>query len=52
MLASLERFGVYDFGGGLGARYVPQDAAPSVDQYAERPDRARRTGTWATTSRS
>jgi len=35
MLASLERFGVYDLGGGLGARYVPQDAAPSVDRYAE-----------------
>ena len=34
MLASLERFGVYDLGGGLGARYVPQDAAPSVDRYA------------------
>jgi diaminopimelate decarboxylase len=35
-LASLERFGVYDFGGGLGVRYVPEDAAPSIDQYAER----------------
>jgi diaminopimelate decarboxylase len=35
MLASLERFPVYDFGGGLGARYVPQDAPPSVDQYAD-----------------
>jgi diaminopimelate decarboxylase len=35
-LASLERFGVYDFGGGLGVRYLPQDAAPSVDEYAER----------------
>jgi len=35
-LASLERFGVYDFGGGLGVRYVPQDVAPAIDQYAER----------------
>jgi diaminopimelate decarboxylase len=35
-LASLERFGVYDFGGGLGVRYVPQDVAPGIDQYAER----------------
>jgi diaminopimelate decarboxylase len=35
-LASLERFEVYDLGGGLGVRYEPQDAAPSVDEYAER----------------
>jgi diaminopimelate decarboxylase len=35
-LAALERFGVYDFGGGLGVRYVPEDVAPSIDQYAER----------------
>jgi diaminopimelate decarboxylase len=35
-LASLERFGVYDFGGGLGVRYVPQDSAPSIDEYAAR----------------
>ena len=35
-LASLERFGVYDFGGGLGVRYEPGDAAPSVAEYAER----------------
>jgi len=35
-LASLERFGVYDFGGGLGARYTGQDRAPSVDEYAGR----------------
>jgi diaminopimelate decarboxylase len=27
-LASLERFGVYDFGGGLGVRYLPTDTAP------------------------
>jgi diaminopimelate decarboxylase len=33
MLARLERFGVYDFGGGLGVRYVPGDEAPSVDRY-------------------
>src|SRR5215472_3948091 len=35
-LGSLERFEVYDLGGGLGVRYVPDDAAPSVDEYAER----------------
>jgi diaminopimelate decarboxylase len=35
-LASLDRFGVYDFGGGLGVRYVPEDVAPSIDQYAGR----------------
>ncbi len=35
-LASLERFGVYDFGGGLGVRYVPEDIAPSIEGYAER----------------
>jgi diaminopimelate decarboxylase len=35
MLAGLERFDVYDFGGGLGVRYVPDDAAPSVGTYAE-----------------
>ena len=35
-LASLERFEVYDFGGGLGVRYVPADDAPEVDEYAER----------------
>ncbi|HEX9033060.1 MAG TPA: diaminopimelate decarboxylase [Streptosporangiaceae bacterium] len=35
-LASLERFEVYDFGGGLGVRYEPQDVAPSVGDYAGR----------------
>jgi len=35
-LSSLERFEVYDLGGGLGVRYVPEDVAPSVDEYAER----------------
>jgi diaminopimelate decarboxylase len=35
-LASLERFEVYDFGGGLGVRYVPEDAAPTVAEYADR----------------
>ncbi len=35
-LASLERFDVYDFGGGLGVRYVPDDVAPSVAEYADR----------------
>jgi diaminopimelate decarboxylase len=34
VLASLERFGVYDFGGGLGVRYLPGDKAPSVAEYA------------------
>lgn len=35
-LAAFERFGVYDLGGGLGVRYVPEDDAPTVDEYAER----------------
>jgi diaminopimelate decarboxylase len=35
MLAQLERFSVYDFGGGLGARYVPGDAVPSVSRYTD-----------------
>src|SRR5215467_14664164 len=35
-LASLERFEVYDFGGGLGVRYEHEDVAPPVDEYAER----------------
>jgi diaminopimelate decarboxylase len=35
-LAALGRFGVYDFGGGLGVRYVPQDAAPGIAEYAGR----------------
>ena len=35
-LSSLERFEVYDLGGGLGVRYLPDDVAPSVDEYAER----------------
>ena len=35
-LAELERFGLYDLGGGLGVRYVPEDAAPSIDEYATR----------------
>jgi len=39
-LSSLERFEVYDLGGGLGVRYVPEDVAPSVDEYAERLVRA------------
>jgi diaminopimelate decarboxylase len=34
-LASLERFEVYDLGGGLGVRYEPADAAPSVGEYAD-----------------
>jgi diaminopimelate decarboxylase len=35
-LAGLGEFGVYDFGGGLGVRYVPEDAAPDIDEYASR----------------
>ena len=35
-LASLERFEVYDFGGGLGVRYAPEDVAPSLTEYADR----------------
>ena len=35
-LAGLERFGVYDLGGGLGVRYVPADAAPGIGDYAAR----------------
>ncbi|HEX9065290.1 MAG TPA: alanine racemase, partial [Streptosporangiaceae bacterium] len=35
-LASLERFEVYDFGGGLGVRYQAGDDAPALDDYAAR----------------
>jgi diaminopimelate decarboxylase len=35
-LASLERFDVYDFGGGLAVRYVHGDAAPSIDEHVAR----------------
>lgn len=35
-LARLERFDVYDLGGGLGIRYVPTDTSPTVEEYAER----------------
>jgi diaminopimelate decarboxylase len=35
-LASLERFEVYDFGGGLGVRYAHDDVAPSLAEYADR----------------
>src|SRR5919198_1503169 len=34
-IAALGRFPVYDLGGGLGIAYRPQDAAPSVADYAE-----------------
>ncbi len=34
-LATLPRFGVYDFGGGLGVRYVETDQAPSIEEWAE-----------------
>jgi diaminopimelate decarboxylase len=33
-IAALGRFGTYDLGGGLGIAYRPQDAAPSVADYA------------------
>jgi diaminopimelate decarboxylase len=36
VLANLERFGVYDLGGGLGVRYVHDDKAPSIREYAKR----------------
>jgi len=35
-LARLGRFDIYDLGGGLGVRYVPEDTAPDIDQYAAR----------------
>jgi diaminopimelate decarboxylase len=35
-LASLDRFDVYDFGGGLAVRYVPADTAPMVGEYVGR----------------
>jgi diaminopimelate decarboxylase len=35
-LASLERFGVYDLGGGLGVRYLPEDDAPGIGDHAQR----------------
>ena len=35
-LARLERFDVYDVGGGLGIRYVPLDTAPTVEEYVDR----------------
>ena len=35
-IADYGRFPVYDLGGGLGVRYVSDDTAPEVDEYAER----------------
>jgi diaminopimelate decarboxylase len=35
-LAKLERFPVYDLGGGLGVRYVHADESPSIGEYAKR----------------
>jgi diaminopimelate decarboxylase len=35
-LASLDRFGTYDFGGGLAVRYEPGDKVPTVDEYVGR----------------
>jgi diaminopimelate decarboxylase len=39
-IAALGRFAVYDLGGGLGIAYRPDDAVPSVDDYAEATVRA------------
>jgi diaminopimelate decarboxylase len=36
LAAVAPRFGVYDFGGGLGVRYEPGDKAPPIGDYAER----------------
>ncbi|MGH8962851.1 MAG: diaminopimelate decarboxylase [Jatrophihabitantaceae bacterium] len=35
-LSRLERFGVYDLGGGLGVRHVNTDRAVDVEEYADR----------------
>jgi diaminopimelate decarboxylase len=35
-LASVQRFGVYDVGGGLAVRYLPEEPALSIDEYAQR----------------
>ena len=35
-LARLERFAVYDLGGGLGVRYVYDDKSPNIAEYAKR----------------
>lgn len=35
-LSRLERFGVYDLGGGLGVRHVNTDRAVAVEEYADR----------------
>jgi diaminopimelate decarboxylase len=35
-LGRLEKFPVYDLGGGLGVRYVRADQAASIEEYAER----------------
>jgi diaminopimelate decarboxylase len=35
VLAKLERFSVYDLGGGLGVRYVHDDKAPTIGEYAK-----------------
>jgi diaminopimelate decarboxylase len=41
-IAALGRFAVYDLGGGLGIAYRPQDAAPSIADYAQATVRALR----------
>ncbi len=35
-LATLGEFAVYDLGGGLGVRYEPGDAAPTIEDYLDR----------------
>ncbi len=35
-IARLERFPVYDLGGGLGVRYISSDVVPTVEEYAQR----------------
>jgi diaminopimelate decarboxylase len=35
-LARLPRFGVYDFGGGLGVPYLAADPQPQIEEYAQR----------------
>jgi diaminopimelate decarboxylase len=35
-LAGFERFSAYDLGGGLAVRYLPDDSAPTADEYVGR----------------
>ena len=54
VLAKLERFGVYDLGGGLGVRYVPGDDAPSGSGIRQEADwgtaQGNRGQTWTSSS--